>query len=78
MERLRLRGLSHSPVPILGEEDDRSPLPGRWRGRAAAVRSLRLAAEAGLTAMLMILLYGVGGVVIAAYMITALVFPEKF
>jgi len=28
--------------------------------------------------MLMILLYGVGAVAIAAYMIAALVFPEKF
>jgi hypothetical protein len=78
MERLRLRGLSQSLVPTLGEEDDRSPVPGRGRGGSAAVRRLRCTAETGLTAMLMILLYGVGAAGIAVYMIAALVFPEKF
>jgi hypothetical protein len=78
MERLRPRGLSHGSVQTLGEEDDRSPVPGRRGGSASAVRRLRRPAEAGLTAMLMILLYGVGAVAIAADMIAALVFPEKF
>jgi hypothetical protein len=62
----------------LGEDDVRSPVHGRGRGGACAVRRLRRAAEAGLTAMLMILLYGAGAVAIAAYMVAALVFPEKF
>jgi phage shock protein PspC (stress-responsive transcriptional regulator) len=31
-----------------------------------------------VTAMLMILLYGAGAAAIAAYMIAALVFPERF
>jgi hypothetical protein len=78
MERLRLLGLSHGSVEILGEEDDRSSVPGGGRGGAAAIRRLRRAAEAGLTAMLMILLYGAGAVAIAIYMIAALVAPEKF
>jgi hypothetical protein len=78
MERLRPKGLSHGPVQTEGEEDDRSPVPGRGRGGAAVVRRLRHAAEAGLSAMPMILLYGAGAVAIAAYMIAALVFPEKF
>jgi hypothetical protein len=62
---------------ILGEEDDRSSVPGRGRGGAAAVRRLCRAVEAGLT-MLMILLYGAGAVVVAVYMVAALVLPEKF
>ena len=61
----------------LGEDDDRSPLPGRGRGRFPGLRRLRRPAEASLT-MLMILLYGAGAVAIAAYMVAALVFPEKF
>jgi hypothetical protein len=78
MERLRPQGLPHYPVQTLGEQNDRSPLPGWGRRGAAAVRRLRRAAEAGLTAMLMILLYGAGAAAIAVYMIAALVFPEKF
>jgi hypothetical protein len=77
MERLRPEGLSHGPVETLGVEDVRSPVSGWGRGGASAVRRLRRAAEAGLT-MLMILLYGAGAVAIAAYMVAALVFPEKF
>jgi hypothetical protein len=61
----------------LGEDDDRSSVPGWGRGRLPGLRRLCPVAEASLT-MLMILLYGAGAAVVAVYTVAALVFPEKF
>jgi hypothetical protein len=72
------RRIPQSSSKPRGGADVRSPVPGWGRGRAAAVRRLRRSVEAGLTAMLMILLYAAGAAAVAVYMVAALVFPEKF
>lgn len=79
MERLRPSQVLSVTVsiPYAGESRVRSDLPGGRSRRAPALRGLRRPAQAGLT-VLMLLLYGAGGVAIAVYMVAALLRPEKF
>ena len=60
-----------------GDRHGRCDVSGDRRRRVSRVRRARRSTEAGVT-MLVAILWGVGAVAVAVYMIAALLRPERF